>query len=145
MVSRLFGILTLILAATTLVAVSPASASTSSAPSIEVSAVDAAGKPRLLKGKPYFGRCKNTCHVYVKLRNVSGQSVFQVNLKVSLKINGRNVGTCRDYVGTIRAHRRATASCVVRSGKLSRMWSNRYDYGRWYAYAWSTVRYLYYR
>lgn len=142
MVSRFVGILTLILAATTLVAVSPASASTSS---ITISAVDAAGKPRLLKGKPYFGRCKNTCHVYVKLRNVSGQSVFQVNLKVSLKINGRSVGTCRDYVGTIRAHRRATASCVVRSGKLSRMWANRYDYGRWYAYAWSTVRYLYYR
>lgn len=141
MFGRLIGILAaFVLTATTLVIASPASAGTA----VTVASVESA-KPKLLRGKPYFGRCKNTCRVYVRITNVSRQSVFSANLTVSLKVNGRKVGTCRDYIGTIRAKRTTVASCTVRSGKLSSMWSNRHSYGRWYVYASTAVRYLYYR
>lgn len=141
MFRRLVGTLALVLAATTLVAVTPASATTRAPATV----ASEEARPKLLRGKPYFGRCKNTCKVYVRLRNVSRQSVFSVKLRVSLKVNGRKVGTCHDYVGTIRAGRKAVASCTVRSGKLASMWRNRYSYGEWYTYASTYVTYLYYR
>ncbi|MFE3452849.1 hypothetical protein ACFXJ8_28375 [Nonomuraea sp. NPDC059194] len=105
----------------------------------------ASARPKLLRGKPYFGRCRSTCRVNVRIKNVSRQSVYSVKLTAKLKVNGRSVGSCGDWVGTMRAGSVRIASCTVRSGKLSSMWRNRYDYGRWYVSARTAVRYLYYR
>ncbi|MEU4544132.1 hypothetical protein [Nonomuraea dietziae] len=81
----------------------------------------------------------------MRIKNVSRQTVYSVRLTAKLKVNGRSVGSCSDWVGTMRAGKVRVASCTVRTGRLAGMWRDRYDYGRWYVRAHTSVRYLYYR
>ncbi|MEW9551256.1 hypothetical protein [Nonomuraea sp. NPDC050783] len=118
-------------AATTLVA-APAAASTSSA--------------QLIRTKSYWGHCEDTCKVKVRIKNISRKTLFNVKLNVTLKINGRKVGSCYDSVGSIGAYRVRYAACTVRTARLSNAWDDFQDYGgRYYKYASTYVSYRYYR
>ena len=84
-------------------------------------------KPHLVKYKIYFGRCKDTCLVKVRITNISRKTLYAVSLNARLKVNGKKVGSCYDYVGTIRAKRTRWGSCTVRTRTLSNMWNRWLD------------------
>ncbi|QYC44329.1 hypothetical protein Nocox_33810 [Nonomuraea coxensis DSM 45129] len=118
-------------AATTLLA-APADASTSAA--------------QLIRTKVSWGHCEDTCKVKVRIKNISRKRLYNVKLNVSLKVNGRKVGSCYDSVGTIRPYGVRHAACTVRTARLSNAWNDFQDYGgRYYKYASTNVSYRYYR
>ncbi|GGO65782.1 hypothetical protein [Nonomuraea cavernae] len=102
--------------------------------------------PHLVRYKIYWGRCKDTCRIKVRITNVSRRNLYAVSLNARLKVNKRNVGSCYDHVGTIRAKRHRWAGCTVRSSTLAKMW-NRWLDGeiRWDRKVNTTVHYEYYR
>ncbi|GAA4912323.1 putative transglutaminase-like cysteine proteinase [Nonomuraea thailandensis] len=118
-------------AATTLMA-APAEAATSSA--------------QLIRTKSSWGHCENTCRVKVRITNISRKNLFNVKLTVTLKVNGRKVGSCYDNVGRVNARKVRYAACTVRTAKLSEAWNDHIDgYGDFRTYARTSVAYKYYR
>ncbi|MFB9628592.1 hypothetical protein [Nonomuraea helvata] len=107
--------------ATTLMA-PPAGATTAT-----TSTTSTTAKAQLISTKVYFGRCKDTCLIKVRIRNKSYKTLYNVKLNARLKVNGRKAGSCYDYVGTIRPRKIKWAACVVRTGTLAQMWNNWLD------------------
>ncbi|MEV0595017.1 hypothetical protein [Nonomuraea cavernae] len=102
--------------------------------------------PHLVRYKIYWGRCKDTCRIKVRITNVSRKNLYSVSLNARLKVNKRNVGSCYDHVGTIRAKRHRWAGCTVRSNTLAKMWTRWLDGEiRWDRKVNTTVHYEYYR
>ncbi|MGN9847132.1 hypothetical protein ACTMTI_54525 [Nonomuraea sp. H19] len=148
MIKSLAGTVLVAAAATTLMA-APASASSSaaatSASTATVSETTTTAKPQLIRTRVYFGRCKDTCRVKVRVKNISGKRLFNVRLNASLKVNGRKAGSCYDYVGTINPYRVKWAYCTVRSGVLVDEWNDYLDgYGSFRYRASTYVSYRYY-
>ncbi|KAB8193427.1 hypothetical protein FH608_019470 [Nonomuraea phyllanthi] len=142
MIKRLAGTV-LVAAAATSVLAAPAGASASTSTSTTAAA---AASAQLIRTKVYFGRCKDTCRIKVRVRNVSYKNLYNVKLNASLKVNGRKAGTCYDYIGTIRARKTRWASCTVRTRTLDRMYNNWLDgYASFNRYAHTNVSYRYYR
>ncbi|MFG3442237.1 hypothetical protein ACGF0J_33760 [Nonomuraea sp. NPDC047897] len=137
------------LATTTLVAASPtAHAATPTGTSVTLAggaATGAAARPKLVRTKIYFGRCKDTCRIKVRIKNVSAKRLYDVTLTARLEINNRKAGSCHDYVGAIRPRATRWAGCTVRSGTLAKQW-NRWLDGeiRWDREARTVVAYEYY-
>lgn len=105
-----------------------------------------AAKPQLIRTKVSFGRCKDTCRIKVRIRNISNKRLFSVALNARLKVNNRKVGSCYDYVGSLGPKRTRWAGCTVRTKTLSAMWNRWLDGGiRWDTYAGTVVSYRYYR
>ncbi|WP_090947162.1 hypothetical protein [Nonomuraea jiangxiensis] len=129
-------------AATTLLA-APANASATSTATVE----STAARPQLIRTKLSFGRCKDTCQIKVRITNISRKTLFSVKLNARLTINGRNVGTCYDSVGTIRARKVRNASCTIRTATLDRYWNTWLDgdLRSFNKYARTSVSYRYYR
>lgn len=140
MVKSLAGTVLVAAAAASLMA-APAAAS---AESSGLTATTASAQ--LIRTKVYFGRCRDTCQIRVRIRNVSRTNIFDVRLNARLRINGRNVGTCYDHVGSIRAKRTKWASCTVRSRSLSNAYNRYLDgFADFNQYVNTTVNYRYYR
>ncbi|WP_101787199.1 hypothetical protein [Nonomuraea indica] len=135
--------------ATTLAAASPAAHATvttgTSVAAAGVQATATAARPKLIRTKIYFGRCKDTCRIKVRIKNVSGKRLYDVTLNARLEINNRKAGSCYDYVGSIRPRATRWAGCTVRSGTLAKLW-NRWLDGeiRWDREARTVVAYEYY-
>ncbi|MEV0232633.1 hypothetical protein [Nonomuraea sp. NPDC050786] len=137
MLKRLAGTALVAATATTLMA-APAGATTTG--------TTTTAKAQLISTKVYFGRCKDTCQIKVRIRNKSYKTLFNVKLNARLKVNGRKVGSCYDYVGTIRPHKIKWASCVVRTAKLVDAWNDWVDQvDDFDTYANTYVSYRYYR
>ncbi|MEU7856449.1 hypothetical protein [Nonomuraea sp. NPDC049141] len=81
----------------------------------------------LIKYKIHWGRCKDTCRVKVRITNISRTTLYAVSLNARLKVNGKKVGSCYDYVGTIRAKHSRWGGCTVRTRTLSNMWNRWLD------------------
>ncbi|MEV4579587.1 hypothetical protein AB0K16_40700 [Nonomuraea jabiensis] len=137
MIKSFAGTVLVAAAATTLMA-APAGASAAT----EATTASA----QLIRTKIDFGRCKDTCRINVRVRNISYKTLYNVKLNARLKVNGRNVGTCYDYVGTIRSRGTKWAACTVRTRSLSQAYNNFLDgYARFRYYAYTYVSYRYYR
>ncbi|MEU6783515.1 hypothetical protein ABZ912_30335 [Nonomuraea angiospora] len=137
MIKRLAGTVLVAAAAATLMA-APASASAST----ETTTAGA----QLIRTKVYFGRCRDTCRIKVRVRNISYRTLYNVKLNARLRVNGRNVGTCYDYVGTIRSRGTRWAACTVRTRSLSQAYNNWLDGLARFRYSTYTyVSYRYYR
>ncbi|WP_188191860.1 hypothetical protein [Nonomuraea sp. SYSU D8015] len=142
MIKKLAGTVLVAAAATTLMA-APAAASSTSSASAE-SATTAARQ--LIRSKVSFGRCEDTCTIRVRVKNISGKRLFNVRLNARLSVNGRKVGTCTEYVGTIRPYGTRYTSCTVRTSSLSRAYNNYLDGLTGFRYyARTNVSYRYYR
>ncbi|MFG6194419.1 hypothetical protein ACIBI9_29545 [Nonomuraea sp. NPDC050451] len=115
MTRSLVGMLLAATVATGVIAVTPTAASASGT----------AARPHLLDYKIYFGKCEDTCRIKVRIKSVTRLKLYDVSLNARLWVNGKKVGTCYDYVGSIRPKGVRWAGCTVRSSKLSTMW-NRY-------------------
>ncbi|MFI7129563.1 hypothetical protein ACIBQ1_27960 [Nonomuraea sp. NPDC050153] len=140
MIKSLAGTVLVAATAATLMA-APAGASASTAESTATTA-----SAQLIRTRVYFGRCRDTCHIKVRVRNVSYRTLYNVKLNARLSVNGRRVGTCYDYVGTIRARGLRWAACTVRTRALSQSYNNWLDgYTRFNRYANTYVSYRYYR
>ncbi|MFC4122707.1 hypothetical protein [Nonomuraea zeae] len=151
MIKSLTGTLLVAAAATTLMA-APAAASTAGASSASVSASTATSKSaatasaQLIRTKVYFGRCRDTCTIKVRVTNISRRNLFNVRLNARLKVNGRKAGTCTDYVGGLRARRTTWAACTVRTSTLSNLYNDYLDgFSGFRYYASTYVSYRYYR
>jgi hypothetical protein len=83
--------------------------------------------PKLIAYKIYFGRCKDTCRIKVRVTNKSRKTLYSVNLNARLKINGRKAGSCYDYIGKIRPKRVRWGGCTVRTRTLSTLWNRWLD------------------
>lgn len=136
MVRKFAGALLLATALTVTLAPIPASAATSApatgAPAAGVPAAMAVtgpteAAPKLIAYKIYFGRCKDTCRIKVRVTNKSRKTLYSVNLNARLKINGRKAGSCYDYIGTIRPKRVRWGGCTVRTRTLSTLWNRWLD------------------
>ncbi|MGR6915300.1 hypothetical protein ACU635_13730 [[Actinomadura] parvosata] len=118
-------------AATTLMS-APAEAATTSA--------------QLIRTKSSWGHCEDTCRVKVRIQNISRKNLFNVKLNVTLKVNGRKVGSCYDNVGRIGARKVRYAACTVSTARLTEAWNDYVDgYGNFRTYAKTSVYYRYYR
>ncbi|MEQ4723094.1 hypothetical protein [Nonomuraea sp. B19D2] len=124
MTRTLVGMLLAATAATGVVAVAPAAASASTVAQTALGAGTTA-RPHLLDYKIYFGKCEDTCRIKVRIKNVSRTKLYDVSLNARLWVNGKKVGACYDYVGSIRPKGVRWAGCTVRSAKLANLW-NRY-------------------
>ncbi|MFI9558646.1 hypothetical protein [Nonomuraea endophytica] len=124
MLRRLAGALAITTAATTLVIAAPSAANASSTTITMESA-----RKQLIRTKIHWGRCKDTCRIRVRIKNISSKRLYDVNLRAKLRVNGRYMGLCRDHVGQIRPRGVRWASCTVRGAKLNRLW-DRYLDGR---------------
>ncbi|NUW42495.1 hypothetical protein [Nonomuraea rhodomycinica] len=115
------------------------------APAAVTGRLDASGA-QLIRYKIVLGRCKDTCRIKVKITNISRKTLYDVSLNARLRVNKTKVGSCYDYVGTIRAGGRRSAGCTVRSSRLASMW-NRWLDGeiRWDTHVNTVVHYEYYR
>ncbi|MEV6039422.1 hypothetical protein AB0L65_50430 [Nonomuraea sp. NPDC052116] len=118
MTRSLVGMLLAATVATGVIAVTPTAASAS-----ELG--QNAARPHLLNYKIYFGECEDTCRIKVRIKSVTRLKLYDVSLNARLWVNGKKVGSCYDYVGSIRPKGVRWAGCTVRSSKLSTMW-NRY-------------------
>ncbi|MEU8103116.1 hypothetical protein ACWGH8_42855 [Nonomuraea muscovyensis] len=120
-------------------------ATTAGATSAGRIAVTTTARPKLIRTKIYFGRCKDTCRIKVRIRNVSRERLHDVTLNARLEINNRKAGSCYDYVGGIRPRATRWAGCTVRSSTLAKLW-NRWLDGeiRWDREARTVVAYEYY-
>lgn len=144
MLKSLAGMVLVAAAATSLMA-APASAATTTATEAATTATVTA-KPQLIRTKVYFGRCKDTCRIKVRITNISRRNLYNVKLNASLKVNGRKAGSCYDYVGSIGARRVRWASCTVRTRTLAQIWNNYLDgYTSLNRRASTYVSYRYYR
>ncbi|SEN63036.1 hypothetical protein [Nonomuraea pusilla] len=156
MLRTLAGALLVAATATTLVA-APASAATSTTSTASAaSTATTAGKaavsattagPQLIRTTIRFGRCKDTCRINVRIKNISRTTLRDVSLSANLKVNGRKVGSCYKYVGGMRPGQTRLAGCTVTSRTLARMWSN-FSHRRirtFNTHASTVVRYRYYR
>jgi hypothetical protein len=142
MIKKLAGTVLVAAAATTLMA-GPANAS-SYASSAEEATVTASAQ--LIRTSVSFGRCRDTCRINVRVRNISRKYLYNVRLNARLSINGRSVGTCTDYVGSIRPYGTRYAACTVRTYKLSDAYNDYLDgYTNFNRYARTNVSYRYYR
>ncbi|MEV4014240.1 hypothetical protein AB0J35_27435 [Nonomuraea angiospora] len=121
MTRSLVGMLLAATVATGVIAVAPTAASAS-----ELG--QSAARPHLLDYKIYFGKCEDTCRIKVRIKSVTRLKLYDVSLNARLWVNGKKVGSCYDYVGSIRPKGVRWAGCTVRSSKLSTMW-NRYNDG----------------
>jgi hypothetical protein len=153
MVRKFAGALLLATAVTVTLAPPPASAAaTSTGRSAAAPAMTVAGTgstraaPKLITYKIYFGRCKDTCRIKVRVTNKSRKTLYSVNLNARLKINGRKAGSCYDYIGKIRPKHVRWGGCTVRTRTLSTLW-NRWLDGkiRYDKKANTVVHYEYYR
>ncbi|MEV4897403.1 hypothetical protein AB0K48_49510, partial [Nonomuraea sp. NPDC055795] len=70
MLRRLAGALAITAAATTLVIAAPSAANASSTTTI---ATMESAKRQLIRTKIYWGRCKDTCRVRVRIKNISSK------------------------------------------------------------------------
>ncbi|GGK73420.1 hypothetical protein Sme01_06920 [Sphaerisporangium melleum] len=127
MIKGLTGTFLAVTAAAGFIALAPTAASASTAGQSAPASVTTTQK-QLIDYKISFGTCKRTCHVKVRIKNISRKQLYSVNLTVRLYVNGTKVGTCTDYVGSIRPRGVRSAGCTVRTAKLAGMW-NRYDDG----------------
>ncbi|MER6000258.1 hypothetical protein ABT120_16935 [Nonomuraea angiospora] len=118
MTRSLVGMLLAATVATGVIAVTPTAAAAS-----ELG--QSAARPHLLNYKIYFGKCEDTCRIKVRIKSVTRLKLYDVSLNARLWVNGKKVGSCYDYVGSIRPKGVRWAGCTVRSSKLSTMW-NRY-------------------
>ncbi|MFI7635563.1 hypothetical protein [Nonomuraea sp. NPDC049400] len=147
MIKRLAGTVLVAATATTLMA-APAGAATAGASTsvtAATKATTATTSAQLIRTRIYFGRCKDTCSIKVRIKNRSGKRLYQVKLNARLKVNGRKAGSCYDYVGTIRPYGVRWASCTVRTATLTQMWNNTLDgYASFRPYASTYVSYRYY-
>ncbi|WP_346113105.1 hypothetical protein [Nonomuraea maheshkhaliensis] len=132
----------------------PAGASTTAsttAASFTPVSVSAAGTAttaarQLIRTKVYFGRCKDTCRINVRITNISRTYLYRVKLNARLSVNGRSVGSCYDYVGTIKPRKVRYAACTVRTRALTQRWNNYLDgWASFNRYARTSVAYRYYR
>ncbi|NBE94405.1 hypothetical protein FE391_11405 [Nonomuraea sp. KC401] len=147
MIKSLAGTVLVAAAATSLMA-APANASTAASTSVAATASKAAitARPQLIRTNASFGRCRNTCRVKVRIRNISRKNLFDVKLNVRLTVNGRKAGTCYDHVGSIRARKVRHASCTVRTSTLNRLYNRYLDGYTGFRYRANTsVAYRYYR
>lgn len=148
MIRKLAGALLLATAVTITLASPPADATAGqSAAARAMTAVGTtAAAPKLITYKIYFGWCKDTCRIKVRITNKSRKTLYSVNLNARLKINGRKAGSCYDYIGKIRPQRVRWGGCTVRTRTLSTM-GNRWLDGeiRYDKKANTVVRYEYYR
>ncbi|MFI6498762.1 hypothetical protein [Nonomuraea typhae] len=105
----------------------------------------ASTRRHLIRTKIYWGRCKDTCRVKVRIKNISRKRLYSVSLTAKLRVNGRSMGSCRDYVGQISPRGTRWAACTVRSSRLNRLW-DRYLDGeiRWNTRVNTVVHYRYY-
>lgn len=142
MLRRLAGTLAVITAATALAIAAPPAAN--AAPATEVATVQTA-RPQLIRTKIYWGRCKDSCRIKVRIKNISYKRLFDVRLSAKLRVNGRYMGSCSDYVGRISPRRTRWAACTVDSGRLERLW-DRYLNGeiRWDTRVNTVVHYEWY-
>ncbi|MFI7132119.1 hypothetical protein ACIBQ1_41035 [Nonomuraea sp. NPDC050153] len=124
MTRSLAGMLLAATVATGVIAVTPAAASASELGQ-NAQTSGTAARPHLLDYKIYFGKCEDTCRIKVRIKSVTRLRLYDVSLNARLWVNGKKVGTCYDYVGSIRPKGVRWAGCTVRSSKLSTMW-NRY-------------------
>ncbi|MFI6788096.1 hypothetical protein ACIBG4_12285 [Nonomuraea sp. NPDC050383] len=130
----------------TLLSATLLSATLLSAAPVPAAAADAGASAHLIRYKIVFGRCKDTCRIKVQITNISRKTLYDVSLTARLKVNKTKVGSCHDYVGTIRAKRERWAGCTVRSAKLTSMWKRWLDGEiRWDTRAGTVVHYEYYR
>ncbi|MFI6296441.1 hypothetical protein ACIBEJ_32950 [Nonomuraea sp. NPDC050790] len=125
MLRRLAGALAVATAATTLVTAAPSAANASSTTTIATATAEA--KKQLIRTKIYWGRCKDTCRIRVRIKNISSKRLYDVSLRAKLRVNGRYMGQCRDHVGQIHPRGTRWASCTVRGGKLNRLWDRYLD------------------
>ncbi|TMR89872.1 hypothetical protein [Nonomuraea basaltis] len=150
MLKNLAGMALVAAAAAALMA-APANASSSSAATSVVSVASESeatltAGAQLIRTRVSFGRCRDTCRINVRVRNISGKYLYNVRLNARLSVNGRRVGTCTDYVGTIRSYGTRYAACTVRTSSLSRAYNNFLDGFTGFRYRASTnVSYRYYR
>ncbi|WP_433516425.1 hypothetical protein ACQP2T_13165 [Nonomuraea sp. CA-143628] len=123
------GLVGALLLATSVVAVAaaPSAASPAVVATNATTTLSGTAKPHLIKYKIYWGRCKDTCRVKVRITNISRQTLYSVSLNARLKINGKKAGSCFDYVGTIRAKHSRWGGCTVRSRTLSTLWNRWLD------------------
>ncbi|MEU4573316.1 MULTISPECIES: hypothetical protein [Nonomuraea] len=129
MIRSLAGAL-LIATAAAGVLVPPAEAATTragAAASVTEAAAAVAAKPHLIRYKIYFGRCKDTCRIKVRITNTSSKRLYSVSVNARLKVNNRKVGSCHDYVGQIRPKGVRWGGCTVRTRSLSKMWNRWLD------------------
>ncbi|WP_157251187.1 hypothetical protein [Nonomuraea typhae] len=110
-----------------------------------VAPLAASARRHLIRTKIYWGRCKDTCRVKVRIKNISRKRLYSVSLTAKLRVNGRSMGSCRDYVGQISPRGTRWAACTVRSNRLNRLW-DRYLDGeiRWDTRVNTVVHYRYY-
>jgi hypothetical protein len=136
MVRKFAGALLLATAVTVTLTPPPAGATATSAgrsaaaPAMTVTGTgtgSAAAAPKLIAYKIYFGRCKDTCRIKVRITNKSRKTLYSVNLNARLKINGRKAGSCYDYIGKIRPKRVRWGGCTVRTRTLSTLWNRWLD------------------
>ncbi|GGP01511.1 hypothetical protein LDL08_01550 [Nonomuraea glycinis] len=144
MVRKFAGALLLATALTVTLAPLPASAATGApatappaamtvagpagaAPAVMAVTGSAESAPKLIAYKIYFGRCKDTCRIKVRVTNKSRKTLYSVNLNARLKINGRKAGSCYDYIGKIRPKRVRWGGCTVRTRTLSTLWNRWLD------------------
>ncbi|MFI7706489.1 hypothetical protein [Nonomuraea sp. NPDC049480] len=148
MIKNLAGMVLVAAAATTLMA-APAGASTSSAVTSASAATESkatvSAARQLIRTKVSFGRCRDTCTIRVRVKNISGKYLYNSRLNARLSINGRRVGTCTDYIGTIRSYGVRYASCTVRTARLNNAYNNYLDGAAFRYYASTYVSYRYYR
>ncbi|MEV5892134.1 hypothetical protein [Nonomuraea fuscirosea] len=122
----------------------PASVSTLAAGTATTAATTAARQ--LIRTKVSLGRCKDTCRINVRITNISRKYLYRVKLNARLSVNGRSVGSCYDYVGTIKPRKVRYAACTVRTRALSQKWNNYLDgWASFNRYARTSVAYRYYR
>lgn len=133
MVKGLVGTLLSVTAAVAVVAAPSAANAAAQSPALAAVAANTAttlsstAKPHLIKYKISWGRCKDTCRVKVRITNISRTTLYAVSLNARLKVNGKKVGSCYDYVGTIRAKHSRSGGCTVRTRTLSNMWNRWLD------------------
>ncbi|WP_146104141.1 hypothetical protein [Nonomuraea solani] len=123
-----------------------AASSLMAAPAAAATTETVSAQAQLIRSKIYFGRCRDTCQIKVRITNISRRNLYNVKLNVRLKVSGRKAGTCYDYVGRIGARKVRWASCTVRTRSLSEMYNAALDgYASFRPYASTYVSYRYYR
>ncbi|NUR91186.1 MAG: hypothetical protein HOY71_44530 [Nonomuraea sp.] len=129
--SRLVGMFAAVAAAgTTILAIPPTGAS--AAPvvaSVQAAPVKAAAtksaKSKYLRTSLSF-RCRSACWVRVRIKSTTRYYLTSVSLRARFYVNGHYMGTCRDWVGTLRPYRVKYAYCSLRTSKL-RNYRDRWD------------------
>ncbi|MEV0587979.1 hypothetical protein [Nonomuraea sp. NPDC050310] len=101
---------------------------------------------RHIRLKLYIGRCKDTCRAKVRVTNISRSNLFNARLTLSVKVNGKKMGSCTDYIGGINAKRVRWAACTIRTAKLDNYWDRWLDgdLSRWSPYVYAVTNYRYY-